>query len=112
MLLTAGCGSDSKRRPRDPQWRRTGIIDPAVVTGQLKERICYALFEGLLRFDRFGEPKLGAETGICQAMRNLHVHLRKRQMGNGVLLQPAALPNPGSGHCLPRPLWYAYLLYH
>ena len=60
LLLTAGCGSDDKRADlvilngAEPE-----SIDPAVVTGQLEGRICYALFEGLLRFDRFGEPKPG-----------------------------------------------------
>src|SRR5260370_21405294 len=60
LILTAGCGSDDKRADlvilngAEPE-----SIDPAVVTGPLEGRICYALFEGLLRFDRFGQPKPG-----------------------------------------------------
>src|SRR6201998_1896064 len=34
-------------------------IDPAEITGQLDGRIAYALFEGLLHFDRFGHPQPG-----------------------------------------------------
>ena len=57
LLAIAGC---------DPGGRRADMvilngaepesIDPAIVTGQLESRICYALFEGLLHFDRFGKP--------------------------------------------------------
>src|SRR3984957_6956644 len=38
-------------------------IDPAEITGQLDGRIAYALFEGLLHFDRFGHP----QPGIAQS---------------------------------------------
>src|ERR1700730_4808136 len=34
-------------------------IDPAEITGQLDGRVAYALFEGLLHFDRFGHPQPG-----------------------------------------------------
>ena len=59
-FLAIGCGSDDKRADlvilngAEPE-----SIDPAVVTGQLEGRICYALFEGLLHFDRFGKPQPG-----------------------------------------------------
>jgi oligopeptide transport system substrate-binding protein len=60
LCLLAGCGSDDQRADlvilngAEPE-----SIDPAVVTGQLEGRICYALFEGLLHFDRFGKPQPG-----------------------------------------------------
>ena len=38
-------------------------IDPAEITGQLDGRVAYALFEGLLHFDRFGRP----QPGIAQS---------------------------------------------
>jgi oligopeptide transport system substrate-binding protein len=53
-------------------------IDPAEITGQLDGRIAYALFEGLLHFDRFGRP----QPGIAQAwdispdQRTYTFHLR------------------------------------
>ncbi len=34
-------------------------IDPAILTGQLEGRVAFALFEGLLSFDRYGKPKPG-----------------------------------------------------
>src|ERR1700759_5514958 len=58
--LAAGCGSGDQRADlvilngAEPE-----SIDPAVITGQLDGRICYALFEGLLHFDRFGKPQPG-----------------------------------------------------
>src|SRR5438552_6691768 len=75
----AGCDSTGKRAElvilngAEPE-----SIDPAVVTGQLEGRICYALFEGLLRFDRFGEPKLGiAESWNVSSDRKTYTfHLR------------------------------------
>jgi oligopeptide transport system substrate-binding protein len=54
-------------------------IDPAVFTGQLEGRIAYALFEGLLRFDRFGKPQPGmAESWeISNDGRIYTFHLRE-----------------------------------
>src|SRR6202451_3540341 len=60
LCLVAGCGSGDQRADlvilngAEPE-----SIDPAVITGQLDGRICYALFEGLLHFDRFGKPQPG-----------------------------------------------------
>src|ERR1700746_2911903 len=60
VLAIVGCDSAGKRADlgilngAEPE-----SIDPAVVTGQLETRICYALFEGLLHFDRFGKPQPG-----------------------------------------------------
>jgi oligopeptide transport system substrate-binding protein len=58
LLGFAGCDASEKRADlvilngAEPE-----SIDPAVVTGQLEGRICYALFDGLLHFDRFGKPQ-------------------------------------------------------
>ena len=58
LLSLSGCGAGDKRADlvilngAEPE-----SIDPAVVTGQLEGRICYALFDGLLHFDRFGKPQ-------------------------------------------------------
>ena len=60
LWLLVGCGSGDPRADlvilngAEPE-----SIDPAVVTGQLEGRICYAIFEGLLHFDRFGKPQPG-----------------------------------------------------
>ena len=60
LWLLVGCGSGDSRADlvilngAEPE-----SIDPAVVTGQLEGRICYAIFEGLLHFDRFGKPQPG-----------------------------------------------------
>jgi len=53
-------------------------IDPAEITGQLDGRIAYALFEGLLHFDRFGHPQPGiARTwDISPDRRTYTFHLR------------------------------------
>jgi oligopeptide transport system substrate-binding protein len=58
LLGLTGCDAGDKRADlvilngAEPE-----SIDPAVVTGQLEGRICYALFDGLLHFDRFGKPR-------------------------------------------------------
>jgi len=58
LLSLAGCDAGDKRADlvilngAEPE-----SIDPAVITGQLEGRISYALFDGLLHFDRFGKPQ-------------------------------------------------------
>jgi oligopeptide transport system substrate-binding protein len=53
-------------------------IDPAVLTGQLETRVAYALFEGLLRFDRFGKPAPGVAESwdISEGGKVYLFHLR------------------------------------
>jgi oligopeptide transport system substrate-binding protein len=53
-------------------------IDPAEITGQLDGRIAYALFEGLLHFDRFGHPQPGVAQSwdISPDRRTYTFHLR------------------------------------
>ena len=116
FLLTA-CGSNDQRADlvvlngAEPE-----SIDPAVVTGQLEGRICYALFEGLLHFDRFGKPQPGiAESWDLSNEGKVYTfHLRanaKWSNGDPVTANDFALswkrlllPETASE--------YAYLLYH
>jgi oligopeptide transport system substrate-binding protein len=53
-------------------------IDPAAITGQLDGRIAYALFEGLLHYDRFGHPQPGIAQSwdISPDQRTYTFHLR------------------------------------
>jgi oligopeptide transport system substrate-binding protein len=53
-------------------------IDPAEITGQLDGRIAYALFEGLLHYDRFGHPQPGIAQSwdISPDQRTYTFHLR------------------------------------
>jgi oligopeptide transport system substrate-binding protein len=53
-------------------------IDPAEITGQLDGRVAYALFEGLLHFDRFGHPQPGiAQSWEISPDRRIYTfHLR------------------------------------
>ena len=53
-------------------------IDPAEITGQLDGRIAYALFEGLLHYDRFGHPQPGIAQSwdISPDRRTYTFHLR------------------------------------
>jgi oligopeptide transport system substrate-binding protein len=53
-------------------------IDPAEITGQLDGRIAYALFEGLLHYDRFGHPQPGiAQSWDISPDRRIYTfHLR------------------------------------
>jgi len=53
-------------------------IDPAEITGQLDGRVAYALFEGLLHFDRLGRPQPGiAQSWEISPDRRIYTfHLR------------------------------------
>jgi oligopeptide transport system substrate-binding protein len=115
--LMAGCGSGDQRADlvilngAEPE-----SIDPAVITGQLDGRICYALFEGLLHFDRFGKPQPGiAESwDLSSDGKTYTFHLRataKWSNGDPVTAKDfllswkrVLLPETASE--------YAYLLYH
>ena len=63
-LILPSCGGSEKRADlvvlngAEPE-----TIDPALATGQLDGRICYALFDGLYHFDRFGKPQPAIATG-------------------------------------------------
>ena len=117
LFLATGCGSGEKLADlvilngAEPE-----SIDPAVVTGQLEGRVCYALFEGLLHFDRFGKPQPGiAESWDLSSDGKIYTfHLRANaRWSNGDpvtandflrswkrVLQPETASE------------YAYLLYH
>ena len=117
LLLIAGCGSDGKRADlvilngAEPE-----SIDPAVVTGQLESRICYALFEGLLRFDRFGEPQPGlAESwNLSSDGKTYTFHLRANgRWSNGDPVTARDFAQSWKRILLPETASeYAYLLYH
>jgi oligopeptide transport system substrate-binding protein len=117
LCLVTGCGSGDQRADlvilngAEPE-----SIDPAVITGQLDGRICYALFEGLLHFDRFGKPQPGIAEhwDLSSDGKTYTFHLRAHARwsngdpvtANDFLLswKRILLPETASE--------YAYLLYH
>jgi len=117
LLFAAGCDSRDKRADlvilngAEPE-----SIDPAVVTGQLEGRICYALFEGLLRFDRFGEPQPGmAESwDLSNGSKTYIFHLRANaKWSNGDPVTANDFAQSWKRALLPETACeYAYLFYH
>jgi oligopeptide transport system substrate-binding protein len=117
LFLVAGCGSDGKRADlvilngAEPE-----SIDPAVVTGQLEGRICYAIFEGLLHFDRFGKPQPGiAESwDLSSDGKTYTFHLRANaKWSNGDPVTANDFVQSWRRVLLPETASeYAYLLYH
>jgi oligopeptide transport system substrate-binding protein len=117
LFLAAGCDSDNSRADlvilngAEPE-----SIDPAVITGQLDGRICYALFEGLLHFDRFGRP----QPGIAQSWdlsddgKVYTFHLRANaRWCNGDPVTATDFLKSWKRVLLPETASeYAYLLYH
>jgi oligopeptide transport system substrate-binding protein len=117
LLAITGCDSGGKRAElvilngAEPE-----SIDPAIVTGQLETRICYALFEGLLHFDRFGKPQAGiAETwDISNDGKTYTFHLRANaKWSNGDSVTARDFAQSWKRVLLPETASeYAYLLYH
>jgi oligopeptide transport system substrate-binding protein len=117
LLLVAGCGSDDQRADlvilngAEPE-----SIDPAVVTGQLEGRLCYALFEGLLHFDRFGKPQPGiAESWDLSSDGKIYqFHLRANaKWSNGDSVTTNDFVRSWKRILSPETASeYAYLLYH
>ncbi|HSZ80487.1 MAG TPA: peptide ABC transporter substrate-binding protein, partial [Chthoniobacterales bacterium] len=117
LFLVAGCGPDGKRADlvilngAEPE-----SIDPAVVTGQLEGRICYAIFEGLLHFDRFGKPQPGiAESwDLSSDGKTYTFHLRANaKWSNGDPVTANDFVQSWRRVLLPETASeYAYLLYH
>jgi oligopeptide transport system substrate-binding protein len=78
-LFLSACSEDNRRADlvilngSEPE-----SIDPAVITGQLDGRVAYGLFEGLLRWDKFGQPQPAtAETWEISADKKTYTfHLR------------------------------------
>ena len=117
LLGTVGC---------DPAGNRADLvilngaepesIDPAIVTGQLETRICYALFEGLLHFDRFGKPQAGiAESwDLSNNGKTYTFHLRANaKWSNGDPVTASDFARSWERVLLPETASeYAYLLYH
>jgi oligopeptide transport system substrate-binding protein len=91
-------------------------IDPAVITGQLDGRVVYALFEGLLHFDRFGHPQPGIAKGwdISPDKKTYTFHLRPdAKWSNGDPLTAQDFADSWKRALLPETACeYAYLLYH
>jgi oligopeptide transport system substrate-binding protein len=117
LLAMVGCDSAGKRADlvilngAEPE-----SIDPAIVTGQLETRICYALFEGLLHFDRFGKPQAGiAESwDISNDAKTYTFHLRANaKWSNGDPVTARDFAQSWKRALLPETASeYAYLLYH
>jgi oligopeptide transport system substrate-binding protein len=117
LFLAAGCGTGDKRADlvilngAEPE-----SIDPAVVTGQLEGRVCYALFEGLLHFDRFGKPQPGiAESWDLSNDGKIYTfHLRANaKWSNGDSVTANDFLRSWKRILLPETASeYAYLLYH
>jgi oligopeptide transport system substrate-binding protein len=117
LCLVVGCGSGDQRADlvilngAEPE-----SIDPAVITGQLEGRICYALFEGLLHFDRFGKPQPGiAESwDLSSDGKTYTFHLRaSARWSNGDPVTAKDFLLSWKRILLPETASeYAYLLYH
>src|ERR1700759_434632 len=117
LLLVAGCGSDGKRADlvilngAEPQ-----SMDPSVVAGQLEGFVCYAIFEGLLHFDRFGKPQPGiAERwDLSSDGKTYTFHLRANaKWSNGDPVTANDFAQSWRRVLLPETASeYAYLLYH
>jgi oligopeptide transport system substrate-binding protein len=90
-------------------------IDPAIFTGQLEGRVAYALFEGLLRFDRFGKPAPGVATNwdISEEGKVYTFHLRNdAKWSDGSPVVAADFVESWKRALLPETACeYAYLLY-
>ena len=117
LLAIVGCDPGGKRADlvilngAEPE-----SIDPAIVTGQLESRICYALFEGLLHFDRFGKPQAGiAESwDLSNDGKTYTFHLRgNAKWSNGDPVTAGDFVLSWKRTLLPETASeYAYLLYH
>jgi oligopeptide transport system substrate-binding protein len=117
IFFATSCGSNGKRADlvilngAEPE-----SIDPAVVTGQLEGRICYALFEGLLHFDRYGKPQRGiAESWDLSSDGKIYTfHLRANaKWSNGDPVTANDFVQSWKRVLLPETASeYAYLLYH
>ncbi len=91
-------------------------IDPAVITGQLEGRICYALFDGLLHFDRFGKPQpaVAERWDISNDGKIYTFHLRSNaKWSNGDPVTATDFLRSWKRVLLPETACeYAYLIYH
>jgi oligopeptide transport system substrate-binding protein len=116
LLSLPGCGTGDKRADlvilngAEPE-----SIDPAVVTGQLEGRICYALFDGLLHFDRFGKPKaaIAERWDISNDGKIYTFHLRSNaKWSNGDPVTATDFLRSWKRVLLPETACeYAYLIY-
>jgi oligopeptide transport system substrate-binding protein len=116
-LSLTGCDAGDKRADlvilngAEPE-----SIDPAVITGQLDGRICYALFDGLLHFDRFGKPQpaIAERWDLSSDGKIYTFHLRSdAKWSNGDPVTATDFLRSWRRVLLPETSSeYAYLLYH
>jgi oligopeptide transport system substrate-binding protein len=116
VLSLAGCKPAEKRADlvilngAEPE-----SLDPAIVTGQLEMRLIYALFDGLLHFDRFGKPQpaMAQSWSISEDKRVYNFHLRPGvKWSNGQVLTAQDFVDSWKRVLLPETASeYAYLLY-
>jgi oligopeptide transport system substrate-binding protein len=117
ILSLTGCDAGDKRADlvilngAEPE-----SIDPAVITGQLDGRICYALFDGLLHFDRFGKPRpaIAERWDLSSDGKTYMFHLRSgAKWSNGDAVTATDFLRSWKRVLLPETSSeYAYLLYH
>ncbi len=117
LLVLAGCKPAEKRADlvilngAEPE-----SLDPAVVTGQLEMRLVYALFDGLLHFDRFGQaqPAVAQSWVISDDKRTYTFQLRPGvKWSNGQPVTAQDFLNSWRRVLLPETASeYAYLFYH
>ena len=116
LLSLTGCDAGDKRADlvilngAEPE-----SIDPAVITGQLDGRICYALFDGLLHFDRFGKPRpaIAERWDLSSDGKTYTFHLRSdAKWSNGDPVTATDFLRSWKRVLLPETSSeYAYLLY-
>jgi len=91
-------------------------IDPAVITGQLDGRVAYALFDGLVHFDRHGvpQPAIAQSWNISSNATTYTFHLRSNaKWSNSEPVTANDFVESWKRTLLPETAAeYAYVMYH
>ena len=91
-------------------------IDPAVITGQLDGRVAYALFDGLVHFDRRGipQPAIAQSWDISPDAKTYTFHLRSNaKWSNSEPVTAKDFVESWKRTLLPETAAeYAYVMYH
>ena len=91
-------------------------IDPAVITGQLDGRVAYALFDGLVHFDRYGvpQPAIAQSWDISSNATTYTFHLRSNaKWSNNAPVTANDFVESWKRTLLPETAAeYAYVMYH
>jgi len=91
-------------------------IDPAVITGQLDGRVAYALFDGLVHFDRHGvpQPAIAQSWDISSNATTYTFHLRSNaKWSNNEPVTAIDFVESWKRTLLPETAAeYAYVMYH